>query len=191
MVAMLRAQDEELISLVAAPESDSRRFDEFGCVETKGWLEHCLPLQDEQLLSAGDVADGEIITIPLGTRTLFNTAVVAPEQVAPLMAETPSEVTSRSAAAVAAAASIQVLSARTDTTDLPPRKMPLSETSLIASSPPLAMGATNDSVGPVNPCSMPIFTSSSASARDENTVEIAVINISFFIMSSAICNLKQ
>ncbi|MAI35161.1 MAG: PD-(D/E)XK nuclease family protein [Rubripirellula sp.] len=57
MVAMLRAQDEELISLVAAPESDSRRFDEFGCVETKGWLEHCLPLQDEQLLSAGDVAE--------------------------------------------------------------------------------------------------------------------------------------
>ena len=57
MVAMLRAQDEELISLVAAPESDSWRFDEFGCVETKGWLEHHLPLQDEQLVSAGDVAE--------------------------------------------------------------------------------------------------------------------------------------
>ncbi|MAI69618.1 MAG: nuclease [Rhodopirellula sp.] len=57
MVAMLRAQDEELISLVAAPESDSWRFDEFGCVETKGWLEHRLPLQDEQLISAGDVAE--------------------------------------------------------------------------------------------------------------------------------------
>ncbi|MDA7864973.1 PD-(D/E)XK nuclease family protein, partial [bacterium] len=40
VVAMLRAQDEELISLVAAPEKDSWRFDEFGCVETKGWLEH-------------------------------------------------------------------------------------------------------------------------------------------------------
>jgi RecB family exonuclease len=57
MVAMLRAQDEDLISLIAAPESDSWRFDEFGCVETKGWLEHHLPLQDEQLISAGDVAD--------------------------------------------------------------------------------------------------------------------------------------
>ena len=57
MVAMLRAQDEELISLIAAPESDSWRFDEFGCVETKGWLEHHLPLQDEQLVSAGDVAE--------------------------------------------------------------------------------------------------------------------------------------
>lgn len=57
VVAMLRAQDEELISLVAAPEKDSWRFDEFGCVETKGWLEHHLPLRDEQLISAGDIAD--------------------------------------------------------------------------------------------------------------------------------------
>ena len=57
MVAMLRAQDEELISLIAAPESDSWRFDEFGCVETKGWVDHHLPLQDEQLVSAGDVAE--------------------------------------------------------------------------------------------------------------------------------------
>lgn len=57
MVAMLRAQDEELISLVSAPESDSWRFDEFGCVETNGWLEHHLPLQDEQLIGAGDVAE--------------------------------------------------------------------------------------------------------------------------------------
>lgn len=57
MVAMLRAQDEELISLVAAPESESWRFDEFGCVETKGWVEHHLPLQDEHLVSAGDVAE--------------------------------------------------------------------------------------------------------------------------------------
>ena len=57
MVGMLRAQEEDLISLVAAPESDSWRFDEFGCVETKGWLDHHLPLKDEQLVSAGDVAD--------------------------------------------------------------------------------------------------------------------------------------
>src|SRR5210317_2049805 len=71
--------------------------------------------------SAGEVADGEIMTIPFGTATLFNTAVVAPEQVAPLIAATPSEVIRRSAAAVAAAASMQVLSPRTDTTFIPPR----------------------------------------------------------------------
>ena len=57
MIAMLRAQDETLISLVAAPESDSWRFDEFGCVQTGGWLEHHLPLRDDQLVSAGDIAD--------------------------------------------------------------------------------------------------------------------------------------
>ena len=57
IVAMLRAQNEELISIVAAPEGEAGRFDEFGCVETKGWLEHRLPLHDSQLLSAGDIAD--------------------------------------------------------------------------------------------------------------------------------------
>ncbi len=57
IVAMLRSQDEELISLVAAPESESRRFDEFGCVQTKGWLEHHLPIHDAHLISAGDIAD--------------------------------------------------------------------------------------------------------------------------------------
>lgn len=57
LVAMLRSLDSELISLVAAPNSDSFRFDEFGCVDTSGWMEHHLPLEDQQLVSAGDIAD--------------------------------------------------------------------------------------------------------------------------------------
>ena len=61
-------------------------------------------------VNAGEVADGEIITIPLGTATLFATAVVTPEQSAPIIATTPAE-TNPSAADVAAAESTQVESA--------------------------------------------------------------------------------
>src|SRR6056297_1693648 len=104
------------------------------------------------------------MTMPLARTTLLSTAVVAPEQVAPLMPWTPSDVIRRSAAAVAAAASMQVLSPRTVTTSRPPRKMPLSDTSLIAISPPSAIGLTSDSVGPVKPCIIPILTGSCAEA---------------------------
>ena len=63
--------------------------------------------------SAGDVADGEIITTPLALATFFRTAVVTPEQSPPTIALTPSEVIKRSAVAVATAESMQVLSPRT------------------------------------------------------------------------------
>ena len=62
--------------------------------------------------SAGEVADGEIITTPFGTATLARIAPVTPEQSAPTMPLTPSEVIRRSATAVAAPASMQVESPR-------------------------------------------------------------------------------
>ena len=49
--------------------------------------------------SAGDVADGEIIRTPLGIATFLRTAVVTPEQSAPIMALILSEVINLSAAA--------------------------------------------------------------------------------------------
>ncbi|MGI9474098.1 MAG: hypothetical protein ACR2NZ_21335 [Rubripirellula sp.] len=57
LVAMLRSLDSELISLVAAPQNASFRFDEFGCVDTQGWNNHHLPIDDQQLIGAGDIAD--------------------------------------------------------------------------------------------------------------------------------------
>ena len=89
--------------------------------------------------SAGEVADGEIITVPLGSAAFCSAAVVAPEHMAPTMADTPSEVMRRSAAVVAAPASMQVESPRTAVTVLPSRKSPESETSAMASSAPEAM----------------------------------------------------
>jgi hypothetical protein len=84
--------------------------------------------------SAGEVAEGEIMTMPFGTATFVRIEVVTPEQSAPTMPFTPSEVIRRSAAAFAAALSIQVLSARIEVTDMPSISMPLSVTSAIASS---------------------------------------------------------
>lgn len=57
LIAMLRSLDSELISLVAAPANAMSRFDEFGCVDTDGWMNHHLPIKDRHLLGAGDVAD--------------------------------------------------------------------------------------------------------------------------------------
>ena len=108
---------------------------------------------------AGEVADGEIITTPFASATFCKTAVVTPEQSAPIMALTPSAVISRSAVAVAAAASTQVESPRTEIIFEPPIKAPLSLASFIANSAPLAISGVNDSIGPVNPNSTPIFTS--------------------------------
>ena len=65
---------------------------------------------------AGDVAEGDIITIPFGIATFFKTAVVTPEQSAPIIALTLSDVINLSAAAWAAAASTHVESALTPTT---------------------------------------------------------------------------
>ncbi|MFK8112643.1 MAG: PD-(D/E)XK nuclease family protein [Rubripirellula sp.] len=57
VVGMLRSLDSDLISLVAAPSSQHDRFDEFGCVDTDGWINHQLPIRDEHLIGAGDIAD--------------------------------------------------------------------------------------------------------------------------------------
>ena len=65
------------------------------------------------VVRAGEVAEGETITTPAGTATLLAMAVVTPEQSAPTIAATFCELTSCWAAVVAAAASMQVESART------------------------------------------------------------------------------
>ncbi len=57
LVGMMRSLDSDLIAMIAAPQSAAFRFDEFGCVDTEGWLQHHLPVHDENLISAGDVAD--------------------------------------------------------------------------------------------------------------------------------------
>src|SRR6056300_269628 len=107
----------------------------------------------------GDVADGEIMTMPFANATFARIAPVTPEQSAPMMPDTPSDVIKRSAAAVAAAASIHVLSARTGATVLPPKNAPELETSAIANSAPSAIAGVNASIGPVKPKITPIFTS--------------------------------
>ena len=118
-------------------------------------------LKNKPLSSAvdrpGDVADGEIITTPFASATFAKIAPVTPEQSAPMIPFTPSEVISRSAAAVAAAASIHVLSARTEVTEAPPNSFPLSVTSFIANSAPSPIGGVRDSIGPVKPSITPIF----------------------------------
>ncbi len=57
LVAMLRCLDSDILALIAAPASQAFKFDEFGCIDTAAWLDHELPLQDHQLIAAGDVAD--------------------------------------------------------------------------------------------------------------------------------------
>lgn len=57
MIDMLRSLKNKVVAMVAAPPAESGRFDDFGCVKTSGWLEHHLPVEDEQFVSAGDVAD--------------------------------------------------------------------------------------------------------------------------------------
>ena len=95
---------------------------------------------------------------------------------------TPSDVISRSAAAVAAAASTQVESARTGTTVRPPRTRPDSLTSAMASSAPAAMSGVSDSIGPVKPNMMPIFTSSACAAA-VNTRTLAAARSVFFMIA--------
>lgn len=57
LVAMLRSLPGELLALIAAPQSQAARFDEFGCVRTERWTDHQLPLRDDHLISAGDITD--------------------------------------------------------------------------------------------------------------------------------------
>ena len=107
----------------------------------------------------GDVADGEIITTPFARATFAKIAPVTPEQSAPMMASTLSAVTRRSAADVAAPASMHVLSARTEITFAASSNMPEAVTSAIAISAPAPIAGVIDSSGPVNPKITPIFTS--------------------------------
>ena len=100
-----------------------------------------------------------MVTTPFGTETLLVIAMVTPEQSAPKIAATPSAVTRRSAAAVAAAASMQVESPLTGTSTLPPRKASESDASFRASSAESAMAGVSDSIGPVKPRMTPTLTS--------------------------------
>ena len=133
--------------------------------------------------SAGEVAEGEIITTPFGMPTFCRTAVVAPEHMAPMMPFTPSEVTRVSAAAVAAAGSMQVLSLRTGVTVSPSSSMPLSETSFIAISAPWAIGPARDSSGPVKPIRTPILISSALAAEAPSARAAVVMRIFFIAIS--------
>ena len=125
--------------------------------------------------SAGEVAEGEIMTVPFGMATFCSMAVVTPEQSPPTMALTRSAVISRSAAALAAAESMQVVSPRTGVTAAPPSRPLLSLTSLIASSAPAAISGASDSIGPVKPTITPILISAaSAVAAIANRAERAM-----------------
>ena len=110
--------------------------------------------------SAGDVAEGDTITIPLGRATFCKIAPVTPEQSAPMIASTLSDVIKRSAAAVAAAASMQVESPRTGVTVAPSSNLPDAVTSFIASSAPKPIEGVIVSSGPVKPKITPILISS-------------------------------
>jgi hypothetical protein len=111
------------------------------------------------VVSAGEVAEGEIITMPFGMATLVSIARVTPEQSPPMMPLTPSAVIA------------------------PPMNLPEAETSAIASSAPAAMVGVIDSSGPVKPNSTPILTSS-AMAVPAISARTAAEPISFFIIFS-------
>ena len=113
------------------------------------------------------MAEGDIITIPFGIATFFKTAVVTPEQSAPIIALTLSAVINLSAAACAAAASTQVESPLT-LFIFPCEKLPDLFTSSIANSALFAITGANDSIGPVNPKIIPILTSSAKAGKTKN-----------------------
>merc|ERR1711991_853645 len=133
-----------------------------------------------RVVKPGDVAEGEIITTPFGTATLDAIAPVTPEQSAPIIAATPCEIIP-SAAAVAAAESTQVESALIGLIFFPPSNDPESEASLKASSADAAIAGVRDSIGPVNPNIIPIFTSAKTFVVKVETNINAATN-SFFII---------
>ena len=134
----------------------------------------------------GDVADGEIITTPLGTATFVAIAPVTPEQSAPIIAAIPCEIRP-SAADWAAAESTQVESALIGLIVYPPKSEPESEASLNASSAEAAIAGVRDSIGPVNPKMIPILISAKEFVAKVATNINAAIN-SFFIIPSLIVN---
>ena len=133
--------------------------------------------------SAGEVADGEIITTPFGSATFLSTAPVTPEQSAPMIATTLSCVTRRSAAEVATDELTQVELARSVLTVSPFRNLPESLTSCAAASAPAAIDGVIDSIGPVKPSRMPTFTSS-AKAGAAATAATALASSNFFMSVS-------
>ncbi len=56
-LAMLKAFQGRIIDMIAAPIDHASHFDAFGCIETAKWTNWELPLRDEQLIAAGDIAD--------------------------------------------------------------------------------------------------------------------------------------
>ncbi|TWU43251.1 ATP-dependent helicase/deoxyribonuclease subunit B [Novipirellula aureliae] len=56
-IAMLESMQGSILSFIAAPRAEAKRFDSLGCLVTNEWTDHILPLQDETLLPAGDIAD--------------------------------------------------------------------------------------------------------------------------------------
>ena len=133
--------------------------------------------------SAGEVAEGEIITTPFGTATFCKDAIASPEHIPPTMPLTPSAVIRRSTVAVAAAASVQVESPWTGITVDPSRSRPESLTSFMASSAPDRIPGAMDSSGPVKPSDMPSLISS-ADAAPASNAPAAVARRSFFITLS-------
>ena len=57
LARLLREVNREVISLIAAPQSQASRFDWLGRIETSGFLEYELPLRDEHLIAATGIAD--------------------------------------------------------------------------------------------------------------------------------------
>ncbi|WP_146577504.1 PD-(D/E)XK nuclease family protein [Neorhodopirellula pilleata] len=55
--AMMRDVKMPVTSLVAAPDEESHRFDEFGCLIPDAWKDHVLPISDDQLIAADSVDD--------------------------------------------------------------------------------------------------------------------------------------
>ncbi|WP_197231610.1 PD-(D/E)XK nuclease family protein [Novipirellula artificiosorum] len=71
-VAMLNVLEGEILPFVAAPDTFARRFDAFGSILADPWLDSILPLQDDQLIPAGDIADQ-------ATAVAENLAEIAPQ----------------------------------------------------------------------------------------------------------------
>lgn len=63
LLRMLGGLNGDVVALVAAPDSEAARFDPFGCVKTSAWIDHELPLRDENLLPAGDISDQAIAAV--------------------------------------------------------------------------------------------------------------------------------
>ncbi len=54
---MLQSLPSPVLALVAAPQHQSERFDDFGCIRTDSWIDHHLPIQDHHFVTAGDISD--------------------------------------------------------------------------------------------------------------------------------------